>query len=75
MQRIPYLEKHQKEMLKDLLNSGQQEFVVSKDGVDHSWLGAFADVIFADLGVPKTEYRVKSWVWAYLNRNANILDA
>lgn len=73
LRRIPYLDKNQREFLKSLINNKQQQFTLPRDN-DNSWIGEYADVLMADIVIPDTEYKIKPWVWKYLNNNISVLD-
>ncbi|MBK8117988.1 MAG: superinfection exclusion B family protein [Sulfuritalea sp.] len=63
--RIQYLEMANREFLKFLIDKKQQQFSLPNNGNDHSWVGDYADVVMASIGVPYTEYKIKPWIWKY----------
>jgi len=74
LRRIPYLEKTNRELLKSLIDKKQQQFTLPHNGNDYSWVGAYADVVMADMGIPYTEYKSNRGVWKYLNSNLSVLE-
>ena len=71
--RLPYLEGSNRELLKTLLENKQQQFSMPASN-DQSWLGTYADIVTSSIGIPYIEYKIKPWVWKYLNANPSVLE-
>ena len=57
-----------------LIDKKQQQFKLPNNRDDYSWLGAYADVVRAAIGIPYTEYKIKPWVWKHLKTHSSVLE-